>query len=388
MKQIFVSILAVALVGLQPVARAGPTNLVLRGHWPAFPGENAARVQVVGHMAYVVGEAGGLQVIDVRQPAQPNHRGTYNTGPRTGLHVVGTRAYLANGTNCLEILDVSDPSNPTRVGGFKPPGYYRHAESIHVVGNLAYVVDGRLQILDISDPAQVVQLCDLDNVGHAPDIEVVGGFAYLAGEHFVSIFNVSHPRNPVFTGMYPTMFSQALSIVGHTAFVAEQLTGLRVLDVSDPASPALVATYPIAGATFGVAVADPYAYVAHGDSGITVLDVRDRAQPVRVAGCDTAGYALDACVVGDFVFVADGANGLVVLEAEPAGEPPRLTITCTQTNACLRWPSGALAFALEANADMNTPNWQPVSAVPEVEGGEFLLSRPLEGAQFFRLRRP
>jgi hypothetical protein len=70
------------------------------------------------------GYAGGLQVIDVSDPANPQRVGGYDTsGEAQGVAVSGHYAYVADGyAGGLQVIDVSDPANPQRVGGYDTSG--------------------------------------------------------------------------------------------------------------------------------------------------------------------------------------------------------------------------------------------------------------------------
>ncbi|MEZ6121778.1 MAG: Calx-beta domain-containing protein [Planctomycetaceae bacterium] len=64
-----------------------------------------------------------------------------------------------------------------------------------------------------------------------------------------------------------------VQVIGSTAYVADGLSGLRVLDVSDPASITELGIFDTPGQAYGVQVIGSTAYVADGNSGLRVLDV-------------------------------------------------------------------------------------------------------------------
>ena len=120
-------------------ARLGP-GLVSDGLWPQVKGY-ATDVKVVGRYAYVtlaLGD-GGLEVIDVSDPANCVRVGGYATGRDTrGVAVAGNYAYVADQSSCLEVIDVSNPTHCVRVGGYDTAGA---AQSVAVAGKYAYVAD-------------------------------------------------------------------------------------------------------------------------------------------------------------------------------------------------------------------------------------------------------
>ena len=91
-------------------------DAVLIGQWPGWPRGGAARgVAVSGNYAYVAAEYGGLQVIDVSNPANPERVGGRTNdlgGIPTGVAVSGNYAYVADFGAGLQVIDVSNPANP------------------------------------------------------------------------------------------------------------------------------------------------------------------------------------------------------------------------------------------------------------------------------------
>ena len=63
-----------------------------------------------------------------------------------------------------------------------------------------------------------------------------------------------------------------------------------------------------------VEVVGSLAYVADERSGLRVMDVSNPAAPVELGALDTPGYAMDVEVVGSLAYVADHYSGLRVLD--------------------------------------------------------------------------
>ena len=61
------------------------------------------------------------------------------------------------------------------------------------------------------------------------------------------------------------------TLAGDTLYMADAFSGLRMLDVSDPAAPAKVGYYDTPGFAFGVALDGGYAYVADAAGGSLIL---------------------------------------------------------------------------------------------------------------------
>ncbi len=108
-------------------------------------------------------------------------------------------------------------------------------------------------------------------------------------------------------------------------------TGLRVVDVTDPAQPRIV---PGAGVALAdaqrVYVARTFAYVAAGKEGLAIIDVERPEAPKLYSLFTADGKLNDArdVVVGStnaslFAYVADGVNGLKVVQLTAPDTQPK-----------------------------------------------------------------
>jgi len=130
-------------------------DLELIGQWPGWPRGFANGVAVSGNYAYVANGSGGLQVLDVSNPANPQRVSYCGTsGSAQGVAVSGNYAYVADDMAGFQVIDVSTPANPQWVGGCtNDPG--GRAWGVAVSGNYAYVADSGagLHVIDVSSPA-------------------------------------------------------------------------------------------------------------------------------------------------------------------------------------------------------------------------------------------
>src|SRR5689334_20427731 len=95
----------------------------------------AKRVQVIDKIAYVaIGDQ--LQIVDITDSSNPVIKGVY-VGTVNYVTVIGTFAYVCGDASGLKILDITNPAQPVQMGGFGTGT----VESIVVSGNYAYVPD-------------------------------------------------------------------------------------------------------------------------------------------------------------------------------------------------------------------------------------------------------
>ena len=80
--------------------------------------------------------------------------------------------------------------------------------------------------------------------GYFSDTVVEGDFAYCVNGSALLIINITNPSRPILTGYCSTPGNaKGVAIVGNYAYVADWDSGLQVVDISDPAHPALIANY-------------------------------------------------------------------------------------------------------------------------------------------------
>jgi hypothetical protein len=170
--------------------------------------------------------------------------------------VVGNYAYVAGDT--LDIVDISDPSNLIFKGSYLLGDIY---SSVQVVGNYAYVADGSsgLKIIDVSNPTAPTLKGSYDSNNTYRFVQVVGDYAYAGAGSILEIIDVSTPIAPTLKGIYNTYSGSAygVQIVGNYAYVAYMFGGveqgeLRIIDISNPTAPTLKGIYNTSGKASGL----------------------------------------------------------------------------------------------------------------------------------------
>src|SRR5882762_2972208 len=68
------------------------------------------------------------------------------------------------------------------------------------------------------------------------------------------------------------------------------------------------------GPASAVAVQNGYAYVAAQLGGLAIFDVSNPTNPRRVGGCCDGSYTIGVAVLGNFVYLIDPSRGLSVID--------------------------------------------------------------------------
>lgn len=232
------------------------------------------------------------------------------------------------------------------------------AHAMQVVGDRIYVLtsdsavgaNGRVRIVDASDPAALAEIgsIDLDGAGYLVTSKrffVVGTTLYLGTPTGLDVYDVTDGANPAKVGSASLPGPvQGVVVDGTTAYVAVlrvvdfiQQADVYTIKVKKPAKPKvlkklvnadhvsyvndmLVADGRLYMAVAGGGGPDPVA----GDGRLVVLDVT-KAKPKKLSNVYTSpsfnGYAFGLQLDGDTLYVADGLDGVSVLDVGGTGDP-------------------------------------------------------------------
>lgn len=211
--------------------------------------------------------------------------------------VDGHRAYLTAWGYGLVVVDLTDPLHPAELGRLP----YDYASSAAASGNFAYIGTvtngGYVQVVDVSDPTHPTPRGRVE-VGGAHRMQVRGNFVFVADDLAgLRVVDVSNPDAPALVALYDNgcmgfiggAYDVALSDDGKRAYVACE-SGLHILDVSVPAAPQPLGVF---AATFAanstVAVRGNRAWF--GDAyGLHEIDISNPVLPVEVGTTDIGSF--------------------------------------------------------------------------------------------------
>lgn len=278
------------------------------GEWPGYARGEAVDVKVQGNYAYLAAGKTGFMVVNIENIQNPVHVAIVPMGEAVALDLEGNFAYVVDVINGIAVLDITDPTNPRQVAVI--PG-----NAIEVVNGKAYIsADFNLNILDVSNPADIRVLGSLANAG-GMGLAVEGGFAYVAFGSTLRVVDISNAAAPIMRGT----LSLAADIYGVAAqgtivYLAAMSHGLRIVDASDPTTPMLVGQQNAGYLVQDVAVRESIAYVSSYDGILTVLDVSNPFAPRPLDTHHSKGSALRLSLSGNYAFVARQQYGLEIVD--------------------------------------------------------------------------
>lgn len=144
---------------------------------------------------------------------------------------------------------------------------------------------------------------------------VEGNYAYVSTSSAFKIIDVSNPAGPAIVGslvLPGDTGSEGLTKQGNYVYVANGFSGLAIVDVTNPTAPTLAGTGSTGDNTFDVAVVGTHAYVGFF-YGFLVFDVSNPAHLAITGGANT-GVANGVAVVGNYAYVAASDHGLRIVD--------------------------------------------------------------------------
>lgn len=214
-------------------------------------------IKTYSHYAYVVNESGGgMQILDLSDlPRSVKLANTY-TGFTTShnLFIDTVRGVLfAEGDDhfdIVRIMSLADPVNPVQVAGF---GVECH--DIFARDNLVYVSEGghgTIGIYDYTDitKPKIVARFGIPRAGYVHNAWLTEDSRYLmtteeTPDKTLKMWDLQDLNKVKMVGEYlaPGKLAHNTHIKGNYAYISHYGSGLRIVDISNPANPTEVAQF-------------------------------------------------------------------------------------------------------------------------------------------------
>lgn len=240
------------------------------------------------------------------------------------LMVIDGKAYVINAYQSFEILNISNPDNITTMGSIA----LDNPRDVKVIGNYAYVTDGGLCIINISDPSNpYIEGRLTDTIGSTYGVDVVGNYAYTADAAPIksgkiaglTVYDISNKSLPIIIGHINTDNATGVKVVGSYAYVADEWGGLKIIDITNPQVLVPVSSR-VTNCAVKVDIVGNYAYVADDTEGLKIFDITNPSDPILI-GSSAAGNARAVKVAGNYAYVADYTTGLKIIDISDPENP-------------------------------------------------------------------
>ncbi len=292
-------------------------------------------IYAVDQRAYVACNGAGLQIVDISSPTAPFLRGSYDTpGTAMGVFVWENRAYVADGPAGLRVVNVASSVSPYSVGVFSLNNRIVRDVKVDLwasgggIRTVAYVAADTAGIwaLDVTQDSEIIRLGALRLSGAATRLFLSTTIAYVAaGAGGLSQVSIT---NPTAMAVYRTWVPGEEERVAITdvfvqssrAYLADSLSGVRVLDVSDV--PNEIARLATDGSALRITHSMPStapntAFVSDCGGGLLMLNVFN-PQPSLIRSVQTGDSFVDVAFRGNVLFAAGRQSGLWILNRQAA----------------------------------------------------------------------
>ncbi len=272
-------------------------------------------LMTAGRLVFAADEQGGLTAIEPTSPAV-----VVGTAPRlwpevpsNAIAVNGDYAYAVGGDadsyRCFSVIDIRNPEAPVKVSEVSPfsGALVQQGDRLY---SLLFSDGALLEVYDISSPAEPAPLGWLP-VTLSAGLSVAGDTAYIGAGPELAAIDVSDPASPVERGRcaLPGATVGYVVAAGDLAYVTAATTTtegkLFVLSVSDPAHMSVVGQVTLPGPPGPIAISGTLTFVVLGLSGIAVVDVSDPAAPTEVDRISFYPSVIsDVAVYGSYLYAA------------------------------------------------------------------------------------
>jgi len=245
----------------------------------------------------------------------------------------GNCVYLRTNYGDLSIIDVSDPADPIEVARILD-GY--SISDIDVAGNYAYIAlayyggtnYGGLMILDISNPSNPTIIAHVCPPRYGKYVCVAGDVAYLVYPlqpqgSAMCILDVTDPAHPEILGqcLLPANAGEPTAL-DSLLYIPMQNGGLWIYDISDPLIPVQIGSISFPeGYCYGVAVSEGIAYLPLTSTGLAILDVSISTHPILLAQMTFDSWTRVVAVLGDLAYAGTDRDGFFILDVSLPSNP-------------------------------------------------------------------
>ena len=217
----------------------------------------------------------------------------------------------------------------SRVGAIAGP-----AQQVQIAGNTLYIAaDRTLRTADITNPSAPRPLASFTFAEPIRPFVVSGNLVFTFVDFFgLRVLDVSSSSTPTLRGALALKGGvvAATLLDSRTILTANMVAGVQVLDVSDPAKPAVLTSHFTDGYVQDVFASRPLAYVTDDPTGLHVLDLSTPASPAEVSVT-----GLDVPPPPGGVGLVDFPSPRLVLVDRPGAKPARLAAVLDRTSGLL-----------------------------------------------------
>ncbi|GGA04626.1 hypothetical protein CYANOKiyG1_16940 [Okeania sp. KiyG1] len=324
--------------GLDPLEGLSfPTGIIaslpLQGNAKAVVVEGST-TDTGNQTAYVATGSHGLALVDASQFNNPVVMGQIDLeGDATDVAVDPNLqiAAVASNNGGLHLIDVSDPMQPNLQQTINI-----NTNKVEVANGIAYATVGNsLWGIDLLT-GQTLETTSLPGNGTVTDIAKEGSklYTFTNGSDTLSVIDIDGSAT-ILGQLKVNIASREVGITAGNGVAYLAGSGLRTVDVSNPAKPKLIGNADTFFTARDIALnGSGLGLVAAENQGLPIYNVaKPEVTDALVTQVDTPGFATDVAIASGIAFVADDSRGLQVINYRAFDDKeraPRVTISSDQ----------------------------------------------------------
>lgn len=302
---------------------------------------------VVVDNQFYIAEPHQMRILDVSSPTELTEIGRYAVplaaGQPTRILTVNSNAYVFEAIEeTLSIWDISNSRTPTALASPMP---LIGGGAFGVANDLLYVPGWKsFRVFSLADLAQPELIVDEPGGVHSATGEPAGIVATgisleLVNSESIPVASALNQDSEGYVGVIFTQPDRFIYVASRKALPFEpEYWQLEIYDATNPAGLELVGVTPLPGMTRTITTKDNYVYVIWGEdysSGrpdailgeLLVIDVSDMASPQIVASLPLPPHVTTATIKGDYLYFGvfdvynDSISGLYAINISTPSHP-------------------------------------------------------------------
>ena len=243
--------------------------------------------------------------------------GTMPASDRHLVTAISSADTTAIGSAVIRLITGGDPGGGSLVQVFNQ-AILVAAQDMVADGNYLYVVEGSgadrrfmgLRVLSIASPENPSQVGTLTMTDYPVSVAVKGSRAYVVSTNGsankLRVIDISNPASPTLlrsSDLYGA--PRKITVDGNTLYATVSTFGIQNWDITSPDAENDLGGFSTLSAAQGVGVSNGLCAVAEDDQGLQTFDVSNPAVPVAMGHMATY-RGQDARVQGRAIYLADG----------------------------------------------------------------------------------
>ena len=283
----------------------------LESFWPST-------ITVNENYAYLV-SGNQMLVLNTQVPSNPTKASLVSlTGDApTEIQIQDGYAYIIETLGGLNIVDIKDPAKPKLVKvipfqshtvGFKIRGNYVYLGRIVSIQSTetGYSTKSVFEIIDISTPASVKVVSSVEIPTDIRGLDISGNYAYIIGSYpyRLTAIDITSPTNPKIIDTKESIIGNAelqdIVVSDGYTFIADGVAGLRIVDIRDLANPVHIKDLDLEGRAFNIYQLKNRMYVNVEQKYFNIIDSQNPEDPkLAFSKKYTSGYPTASIVLSN-----------------------------------------------------------------------------------------